>query len=108
MIKRFVTCGAVVALSIAAWPLAPAALAAKGFPGGGHLHVSHSRHLVLPYGGPVATYSPGYYAQPVSVVPLQVNPAPAAAPAPHCTHSRETITVPAEDGGERQVTITRC
>ena len=56
--------------------------------------------------GPVATYAPGDYAAPVVVLPAQA--APAATPAPHCVHSRETITVPAEAGGERKVTITRC
>jgi hypothetical protein len=30
------------------------------------------------------------------------------APSPHCTPSREIITVPAEGGGEKQVTVTRC
>ncbi len=59
------------------------------------------------YGGPVATYTPGDYGQPVIVVPAQLTPATTVI-APHCTHSRETITVPAEGGGERQVTITRC
>jgi hypothetical protein len=108
MIKRSVIGGAVAALAVAAFALAPADVAAKGFRGGGHLHASHIRNAYLPYGGPVATYTPGYYAQPVTLVPVQINSAPAAAAAPHCTHSRETITVPAEDGGERQVTITRC
>ena len=106
MIKRSVICGAVAALGVAAFSLAPAAVAAKGFRGGGHLHASHANQAYFPYGGPVATYTPDYYAQPIAVVPMQVNPAAAAAP--HCTHSRETVTVPAEDGGERQVTITRC
>jgi hypothetical protein len=40
--------------------------------------------------------------EPVGSVPLQVNPVP------HCTPSRETVTVPSEDGGEREITITRC
>jgi hypothetical protein len=106
MVKRAMIFGVVAALGLAAFSLLPAAVAAKGFRGGGHLHASHNRLGVWPYGGPVATYTPGYYAQPVAIVPVQVNPAAVAAP--RCTHSRETITVPAEDGGERQVTITRC
>jgi hypothetical protein len=104
MIERAMIYGAVAALGVAALALVPATVAAKGFHGGGHLHAAHRRQAYLPYGGPVAAYTPGYYAQPVTVVPVQINPAPA----PHCTHSRETITVPSEDGGEKRVTITRC
>ena len=62
-------------------------------------------------GGAVATYTPTDNAAPVVVLPAQVMPA--AEPAVtviehHCTMSRETVTVPAEAGGERKVTITRC
>ena len=105
MIKRTILCG-VAALGVAAFALLPAEVAARGFRGGGHLHAAHVRPAYLPYAGPVATYTPGYYAQPVTVVPVQVNP-PAAA-TPRCTHSSETITVPSEDDGEKRVTITRC
>jgi hypothetical protein len=108
MIERSVSYGAVAALGVAALALLPAGVAARGLHGGSHLHASHNHAAYLPYGGPVATYTPGYYPQPIAVVPVQVNPAPAPAPAPHCVHSRETIVVPAEDGGERRVTITRC
>jgi hypothetical protein len=107
MIKRSVIYGALAVLGVTALALLPAEVAARGLlRGGGHLHASHNHAAYLPYAGPVATYTPGYYPQPIAVVPAQVYSAPA--PAPHCTHSRETITVPAEDGGERRVTITRC
>ncbi len=137
MIKRAITCGASAALSVTAL-LLPANVSATGFafphPGlhrgfafphpGLHrgfafpragLHRAF-RHAYFPfgygyggygYGGPVATYTPDDSAQPVIVVPAQLTPATTVIE-PHCTHSRETITVPAEGGGERQVTITRC
>jgi hypothetical protein len=98
----------------AAAMLVPAGVAAKGFsfPHAG-LHRGHHHHMHAPYGygygyvGPVATYTPDAYAQPVIVMPTQFAPAAPAA-VPRCTHSRETVTVPSESGGERQITITRC
>lgn len=111
MIKRAITCG-VGALGVAGLLFLPADVSARGFafPHAG-LHRGH-HFIYAPYGygygytGPVATYTPGDYGQPVIVLPAQATPA--AAPAPHCVHSRETVTVPAEAGGERKVTITRC
>ena len=106
MIGRTVVC--VSALAVAA--LLPANVMARGFafPHAG-LHRGH--HFIYApygygYGGPVATYTPDEYGVPVIVLPAQATPAAAAAP--HCVHSRETVTVPAEAGGERKVTITRC
>lgn len=58
-------------------------------------------------GGAVATYTPSDSAAPVVVLPAQVAPAYTVIEH-HCTMSRETVTVPAEAGGERKVTITRC
>lgn len=106
MTKRMIACGVGAALALAL--LMPAKVSARGFPHPG-LHRAHQhRQMSWPYdyGGPVATYAPGDYAAPVVVLPAQA--APAAAPAPRCVHSRETIIVPAEAGGERKVTITRC
>lgn len=106
MIKRLIACGigAVCALAL----LLPAEVSARGFSHPG-LHRAHQHRMSSPYGyGPVATYAPGDYAAPVVVLPAQVAPAAAPAPAPRCVHSRETVTVPAEAGGERKVTITRC
>jgi hypothetical protein len=94
-----IACGIGVAFALAL----PANVSARGFPHPG-LHRAHQQQLFWPYGyGPVATYAPGDYAAPV-VLPAQAAPAPA----PRCVHSRETVTVPAEGGGERTVTITRC
>ena len=80
---------------------------------GAHLR-GHHHHFNNMYGygyggyGPVATYTPTEYGQaPVIIVPAQISQ-PAVIVAPRCTLTRETITVPAEGGGERQVTITRC
>jgi hypothetical protein len=81
---------------------------------GAHLRGHHHHHFGYPYGygyggyGPVATYTPTEYGQtPLVVLPAQVSQ-PAVIVAPRCTPTRETVTVPAEGGGERQVTITRC
>ncbi|HZT24925.1 MAG TPA: hypothetical protein VFA57_04390 [Pseudolabrys sp.] len=88
--------------------------AARSFMGGASAHATNLHHFRFhrgfwPYGygyGAVATYTPDYSAQAVTVVPLQVPMY--VAPSPHCTPSREIITVPAEGGGEKQVTVTRC
>ncbi len=105
MIKGTIACGVGATLALAL--LLPATVSARSFPRGG-LRGPHA-HAYWPYGyGPVATYAPGDYAAPVIVLPAQVMPAAAPAPAPRCVHSRETVTVPAEAGGERKVTITRC
>jgi hypothetical protein len=65
-----------------------------------HIHAfHHHRHNIWPYGGVVG-------AQLVSVVPALIGPAITQTPA--CTFSRETKAVPSEDGGEKQITITRC
>jgi len=32
----------------------------------------------------------------------------ALSPVARCQHSRQTVTVPSEDGGTREITITRC
>ena len=111
MIKQAIGYG-VGAFAVAGLLLAPADVSARGFtfPHAG-LHRGH-HPTYWPYGygygypGPVATYTPGDYGAPVVVLPAQATPA--SAPAPHCVHSRETVTVPAEAGGERKVTITRC
>jgi len=128
MIKRTIACGVGAAFALAL--LLPAGVSAKGFmfPHSGlplnGLHRSHHHnHMIWPYsyygygygygyggyGGPVATYTPADYGygEPVVVMPQQAAPTVTVIQ-PRCTLSRETITVPAEGGGERQVTITRC
>jgi hypothetical protein len=99
VIKSVLTASA--AAAFAASLLMPADVAARGF-AGHFVHGFHHHHGVRPYGGAVVAYPSGVEMEPVGSIPLQINPAP------HCTHSRETVTVPSEDGGERQVTITRC
>jgi hypothetical protein len=99
MIERTIACGVGLALALAL--LLPAEVSARGSFARGGLRGPHT-HANWPYGyGPVATYTPGDYAAPVVVQAAQ-------SAAPHCAHSRETVTVPAEGGGERKVTITRC
>lgn len=103
MTKGTIACGVGAALALAL--LLPANVSARGFPHPGLLR-AHQHQMSWPYGygSPVATYASGDYAAPVVVLPAQA--APAAVP--HCVHSRETVTVPAESCGERKVTITRC
>ena len=95
MIKSVLTVGVVA--GIAASLLMPTDVAARGM-GAHHAHVFHHRAF-WPYGGWVAAYRLGQDVAPVSAVIAQ---------APHCIPSRKTIMVPSEDGGERQITITRC
>jgi hypothetical protein len=63
------------------------------------------------YGG-LVDYSPammddfGYYPMPAPVQFVARPPAPA--PAPTCQPSVEVVTVPAEEGGTRQITVRRC
>ena len=118
--------GIAAALSLAASSFVPAAVAAKGF---GPHHSVHAPFFVKPfarhhhrafrhrrdgglfegYGDFVGGYG-DYAIEPVSELfpPLRIDPVIPAPPALTCSRSRETITVPAESGGSRQVTITRC
>ncbi len=110
MIRWMVTGAAIAAVAATAW-LAPTTDAtARGFvghPGFAVRHHGFARHHgfrrrnVWPYGAYVATY-PDYTA----MMPAQI--APAYTIIPRCTPSVETVTVPAESGGTRQVTIRRC
>jgi hypothetical protein len=97
MRKSVLTVCAAATLGAAALLPMPTGVAAHGF--GGHFSHRFHHHLFSPYGSFVV-------AEPASVAPVWIDPGVALAP--RCTHSRETITVPSEDGGERQITITRC
>jgi hypothetical protein len=44
----------------------------------------------------------------VTFPPLRIDPVIPAPPPLTCSRSRETLTVPAESGGTREITITRC
>ena len=57
----------------------------------------HHHHRFLPYGW--VTYPSAAYVETAIRV---------SAPVRRCTLSRNVVIVPAEDGGERQITITRC
>ena len=65
----------------------------------------------LPYGGFFGAsdnyVTDDYPLGSVSVVPV-VAPLAPSLPALNCKYSQETRTVPSEDGGTKQVTITRC
>ena len=101
MINRALACTAVAALAVLL--LLPADVSAKGFAGhgfGGHHGFHHHGNNRWP-GGWIAAY-PDY----VIAMPAQI--APAYSLAPRCTPSVETVAVPSENGGERQVTIRRC
>jgi hypothetical protein len=117
-----------VALSLGMMLLAPSGAVAKPGGGGSGAHPFHSvgprpplaRHpgAFRPHrpgafrgfpwfgGGVVSeTYQPTYPTEP----PLQmfVLP-PEPPPALDCHRSHETVTVPSEDGGTREIKITRC
>lgn len=111
MTNRAFVCAAVAVIGTLAL-LPPVKVYARGFSGhvvvtplGVHAHQAfrHRRHT--PYGGWIAAYPSDYY-EPIAAIPEQI--APAYTVVPHCTPSVETVTVPAEAGGERQITIRRC
>jgi hypothetical protein len=98
--------GLAAALAVAAALLIPAGAASAAH----HFHGSHHRHGLWPYGGAVEAYSLGELVTPVSVAsaPLPMTPVVAPKLSLTCHYSRDTVTVPSEDGGTRQITITRC
>jgi hypothetical protein len=126
MFNRIVTVCAVAALSLAAASLVPNGVAAKGI-GSHHGHglgakfskgaFGHNRRAFgyFPYaqygygygGGVVATYSSDDV---VGSVPLPLLPDPVIPPPPPltCKHSLQTLTVPSEEGGTREIAIRRC
>ena len=88
---------------------------------GGGLHGS-SWHRGTNYGRPYYNggyyggYGAGYFINPyistesASAVPAPEPLGPLVPPTFElsCHHSQETVTVPAESGGDRKITITRC
>lgn len=109
MNRRALACAAfIVTGSMTLIP--PVNVYARGFAGhhGFAPHGMHHYRGALPSGRPFAgTYAtyPRYY-EPVTGIPDQI--APAYSVLPHCTPSVETVTVPMESGGTRQITIRRC
>lgn len=112
---------AIIALSaLAALIFAPSAFSANAHGSGSGMHsfhfgkhFRHSRHnnrfnQWAPYGGVYAAPSYGYdpnvgSAPPANVVYMLESPR-----ARSCQYIKETVTVPAEGGGTRDVTVTRC
>jgi hypothetical protein len=96
------------AAALAALLIATSATMAHGH--GGHAHYHGHRRGVFGawpyYGGYVAApaYAPAYtYAQRPEVIYVAEPPR-----ALSCHHSEQTVTVPAEAGGTRTITVDRC
>ncbi len=135
MIKKMVAVGvaAVFAVSL----LTPVIVSAKGFgPHASHKAGAHGighrgfakslryrgRRAIRydrfyhPFGGYLAGYGyelPGAYFEGfepalAAFPPLRIDPVIPPPPPLTCSRSRETVTVPAESGGTREITITRC
>jgi hypothetical protein len=111
MINRAFACAAVAVLGMLAM-LPHAKVHARGFSGhavvtplGVRAHHAFRHRHHTPYGGWIAAYPSDYY-EPIAAIPELI--APAYTVVPHCTPSVETVRVPAEAGGERQITIRRC
>jgi hypothetical protein len=121
MIKRVFTIGVAVALGLASLLSVPAIVSAKGF----GLHRSHfgpsffaksallhHRHGLRHRRSDDLLASYGYVMPDASLEP-DIDGLPslrmiALSPIVRCQHSRQTVTVPSEDGGTREITITRC
>jgi len=88
---------------------AGAGFGARAFHTGSHRGGHRGAHRAVPWAGGFASapyYSPAYMGDGQTVVIVLPPPEP-----PHqltCTRSRETMTVPSEDGGVREVGVTRC
>ena len=126
MVNGMCAASIAAALSLATSLLTPVAVAAKS--GGAGLGARSSltakptlltRPPVLhhrrafnrgPLGGIVAGVAPYYYIAAAGDVPLLegLDPPPPPPRVLSCRRSQETVTVPSEDGGERQIRITRC
>lgn len=130
MCVKLCAASVVAALSVAAFVLTPDAAAAKpgGVGWGAHgalkfktAHFAkpwalHHRRAFrrAPFGGFVAAYWPGFYpGYDIGVIadgpPSQrLDPYLPPAAGLSCHHSRETVTVPSENGGERKISVARC
>jgi hypothetical protein len=117
MIRGLFAVGIAAGLALATLPVG---VAARGFGGhtahavgpiffrGSSVHHHHRAFDYGPYGGIVATYAPGV--EPFGdVSTLQaLSPVMPTSFVLSCHHSQEIKTVLSEEGGTRQITITRC
>lgn len=117
MIKGLFAVGIAAGLALATLPVGASA---KGFGG----HTAHAvgpaffkrsavrhRHRAFDYGlygGIVATYAPGDELVGDKSAPQALGPVIPVSFVLGCHHSQEIKTVPSEEGGTRQITITRC
>jgi hypothetical protein len=117
MIRGLFAVGIAAGLALA---MLPVAVSAKGL-GGHSAHAigplffkgspirHHNRAFGYPpYGAIVATYAPGNESVSDVSMPQGLGPEILASSVLSCHHSQEIKTVPSEDGGTRQITITRC
>jgi hypothetical protein len=80
----------------------------------GHFHHHHHGRfrnaLYGTYGLPYDYWPSSYALEPVAAAPLpqRIDPVIAAVAGSSCVKSRESITVPSEDGGTRTMMVTRC
>ena len=107
MIKGLVVIGVAAALGLAGLPIE---VSAKGI--GGHgFHAGHHHRAFAygPYGGLVIT-GKAIGSEPVGYVSTSQPLGPVIPPTfvLQCHHSVETVTVPSEEGGTREITIRRC
>jgi hypothetical protein len=101
MINRVFVVGIAIALELATLPLE---VSAKGIGGRGlHHGLRHS-----PYNALVAGYGFGGESVGGMFLPPQVVFVSPPQPTLTCNHSREAVTVLSEEGGTREITITRC
>ncbi len=117
MIRGLFAVGITAGLALATSPLA---VSAKGLGGhaahaigplffkGSPLRHHNSAFGYAPYGAIVATYTPGDESVGEVSMPQVLGPVVLASPVLSCHHSQEIKTVPSEEGGTRQITITRC
>jgi hypothetical protein len=117
MIRGLFAVGIAAGLALATLPVE---VAARGFGAhtahavgpiffrGSPVHHHHRAFDYGPYGGIVATYAPGGELVGDVSTPQTMDPVIPASFVLSCHHSQEIKTVPSEEGGTRQITITRC
>ncbi len=71
--------------------------------------ITHSAAISAGYGYEIpSAYFEGFEPAFATFPPLRIDPVIPPPPPLTCSRSRETVTVPAESGGTREITITRC